>query len=272
MDADPDGDRRGPVRASRGRRSTSWTPRSRPTSTSGPSPPASSGRSSTSTGRRPMPRCCSSRSSRPATDGGLFLPVGEPITVDLRSEDVIHAFYVPKFLFKRDVVPGKNNTFDFTIDDAGTYRGQCAELCGSGHAAMLFDVHAVDKADLRRLAAEADRPGERDAAAAAVRPALGWPAPSGGPAPRAPSARPSTSPPRTSPTRRTRCRRPPSQPFTINFNNEDTGVPHNVAIHRRLRPGDVQGRHHHRSRARRPTPSRRSRRAPTSSSARSIRT
>ena len=78
-------------------------------------------------------------------DEGLTLPVGVPITVDLRSEDVIHAFYVPKFLFKRDVVPGKNNTFDFTIDDPGTYRGQCAELCGTGHAAMLFDVNAVDK-------------------------------------------------------------------------------------------------------------------------------
>ncbi len=78
-------------------------------------------------------------------DEGLTLPVGVPITVDLRSKDVIHAFYVPMFLFKRDVVPGKLNTFDFTIDDPGTYRGQCAELCGSGHAAMLFDVNAVDK-------------------------------------------------------------------------------------------------------------------------------
>jgi heme/copper-type cytochrome/quinol oxidase subunit 2 len=56
---------------------------------------------------------------------------------------VIHAFYVPHFLFKRDVVPGMVNRFEFTIDagEAGqTYRGQCAELCGIGHWTMLFDV------------------------------------------------------------------------------------------------------------------------------------
>ena len=52
------------------------------------------------------------------------------------SHDVIHAFYVPQFLFKRDVVPGRTNLFEFTVNeaDAGqTFRGQCAELCGTGH-------------------------------------------------------------------------------------------------------------------------------------------
>jgi cytochrome c oxidase subunit 2 len=80
-------------------------------------------------------------------DGGLVLPVGEPILVSLKSMDVIHAFYVPKFLFKRDVIPGRENTFDFTIDDIGVYRGQCAELCGPSHDQMLFEVHAVSQAD-----------------------------------------------------------------------------------------------------------------------------
>ncbi len=50
------------------------------------------------------------------------------------ANDVIHAFYVPQFLFKRDVVPGRTNQFDFTVNesDAGqTFRGQCAELCGT---------------------------------------------------------------------------------------------------------------------------------------------
>ena len=79
--------------------------------------------------------------------GGMVLPVGEPVHVELRSDDVIHAFYVPKFLFKRDVVPGRNNTFDFTVEEAGTYRGQCAELCGAFHGSMIFDVHAVPRAD-----------------------------------------------------------------------------------------------------------------------------
>ncbi len=100
--------------------------------------------------------------------GGMVLPVGEPVHVELRSDDVIHAFYVPKFLFKRDVVPGRNNTFDFTVEEAGTYRGQCAELCGAFHGNMLFDVHAVQPRRLRRVARGADREGQRDAAARAV--------------------------------------------------------------------------------------------------------
>ncbi len=80
-------------------------------------------------------------------DGGLTLPVGEPVTVTLKAEDVIHAFYVPKFLFKRDAVPGKENIFSFTVEEPGTYRGQCAELCGAFHGSMVFEVHALPKAD-----------------------------------------------------------------------------------------------------------------------------
>ena len=80
-------------------------------------------------------------------EGGMFLPVGEPITVTLKADDVIHAFYVPRFLFKRDAVPGKENVFSFTVEEAGTYRGQCAELCGAFHGSMIFDVHAIPKAD-----------------------------------------------------------------------------------------------------------------------------
>jgi cytochrome c oxidase subunit 2 len=81
-----------------------------------------------------------------ANGGGMHLPVGRTIQVELTSPDVIHAFYVPQFLFKRDVVPGQVNVFDFAIDaaEAGqTFRGQCAELCGIGHQAMQFDVVAV---------------------------------------------------------------------------------------------------------------------------------
>ena len=80
-------------------------------------------------------------------EGGMFLPVGEPITVTLKADDVIHAFYVPRFLFKRDAVPGKENVFSFTVEEPGTYRGQCAELCGAFHGSMIFDVHAIPRAD-----------------------------------------------------------------------------------------------------------------------------
>jgi cytochrome c oxidase subunit II len=82
--------------------------------------------------------------------GGMAVPVEKDVQVVLESKDVIHAFYVPRFLFKRDVVPGLVNRFDFNInaDEAGqTFRGQCAELCGTGHRLMLFDVIAMTQAD-----------------------------------------------------------------------------------------------------------------------------
>ena len=83
-------------------------------------------------------------------EGGLNVPTGRTIELTLNSKDVIHAFYVPQFLFKRDVVPGRTNKFQFDVQDsmAGqTFRGQCAELCGAGHDVMLFDVHAMTGAE-----------------------------------------------------------------------------------------------------------------------------
>lgn len=77
----------------------------------------------------------------------VVLPVGEPVRVVLTSADVIHAFYVPQFLFKRDAIPGRTSEFDFTIQDPGTYRGQCAEFCGLLHSKMLFTVKAVSRAE-----------------------------------------------------------------------------------------------------------------------------
>lgn len=80
--------------------------------------------------------------------GGMAVPVGRSVQVTLDSPDVIHAFYVPRFLFKRDVVPGQTNTFEFTVDstEAGqVFRGQCAELCGTGHRKMLFSVIALSQ-------------------------------------------------------------------------------------------------------------------------------
>lgn len=82
--------------------------------------------------------------------GGMHVPVGANVQVQLTSPDVIHAFYVPKFLFKRDVVPGITNVFEFTVDpaEAGqTFGGQCAELCGTGHRVMLLDVVAMTPTD-----------------------------------------------------------------------------------------------------------------------------
>ncbi len=84
--------------------------------------------------------------------GGMAVPVGRTVYVTLDSPDVIHAWYVPRFLFKRDVVPGQTNHFEFTLDpeEAGqTFGGQCAELCGTGHRVMLFDVIAMNGTDFQ---------------------------------------------------------------------------------------------------------------------------
>ncbi len=87
----------------------------------------------------------------PAAPPVMVVPVGEPIHLILRSNDVIHAFYVPQFLVKRDVIPvGEGrapNTLEFTISDVGTYAGQCAEFCGDLHSRMTFRVQAMTRAD-----------------------------------------------------------------------------------------------------------------------------
>ncbi len=76
----------------------------------------------------------------------MVVPVGETIHVDLVSADVVHSFYVPTFLFKRDAIPGRETSFDFKATSPGVYPGQCAEFCGIGHSVMTFTVRAVDRA------------------------------------------------------------------------------------------------------------------------------
>jgi cytochrome c oxidase subunit 2 len=88
----------------------------------------------------------------PASEGGngptLWLVKGQSVSIDLYSVDVIHSFWVPAFLFKMDVVPGrqKENHFTLTPDRSGTFDGRCAELCGVYHSRMLFNVKVTDQA------------------------------------------------------------------------------------------------------------------------------
>ena len=88
----------------------------------------------------------------------LYLPVNEPVRFNLQSADVIHSFWVPEFYFKQDVIPGHPNSFDVTPNRTGTFLGKCAELCGTYHSAMLFNVHVVTVAEynahLKDLAAQ----------------------------------------------------------------------------------------------------------------------
>ncbi|MEV6847678.1 cytochrome c oxidase subunit II [Actinoplanes sp. NPDC051411] len=74
----------------------------------------------------------------------LVLPIGEKIRFEETSKDVIHSFWVPELLFKRDVFPGSiRNVFEVTLDKTGRYVGRCAELCGTYHAFMQFELVAV---------------------------------------------------------------------------------------------------------------------------------
>jgi cytochrome c oxidase subunit 2 len=167
-------------------------------------------------------------------DGGLVVPTGRTVQLYLTSNDVIHAFYVPQFLFKRDVVPGRINQFDFKVDDkdAGqTFRGQCAELCGTGHAIMLFDVHALSGSDFDAWLTlqTAPKPSASPAPSASG-------GSSGGPA-----APPVTvdivaqNVAFTTPT----VSAPANAPITIKFDNQDAAVPHNVKIFKDAIGGQV---------------------------------
>ncbi|MGA1324794.1 MAG: cytochrome c oxidase subunit II [Candidatus Nanopelagicales bacterium] len=77
----------------------------------------------------------------------LYLPVDETVRFELTSPDVIHSFWVPAFLHKMDVIPGRVNKFEVTPNTLGTFAGKCAELCGVDHARMLFDVKVVTRAE-----------------------------------------------------------------------------------------------------------------------------
>ncbi len=77
----------------------------------------------------------------------LHIPVGREIDVSLESPDVIHSFWVPKLAGKLDAIPGRTNRFFFNATKPGSYRGQCAEFCGLGHADMLLVVTAVSEED-----------------------------------------------------------------------------------------------------------------------------
>ncbi len=72
----------------------------------------------------------------------LHIPVGQPVTLKLMSADVNHSFWVPELSPKLDLIPGQTNTLTIQADQAGTYRGQCAEYCGLQHANMAFLVIA----------------------------------------------------------------------------------------------------------------------------------
>jgi cytochrome c oxidase subunit 2 len=104
---------------------------------------------------------------RPGETPVLVLPKDRSIRFVESSPDVIHSFWVPQFLFKRDVIPGRVNQFEISkIDRTGTFVGRCAEFCGTDHPRMNFTVQVVEPAQF-----DAMLQGFRSAATQAAAPA-----------------------------------------------------------------------------------------------------
>ena len=156
----------------------------------------------------------------------MALPVGETIRIRLHSADtdVIHSFYVPQFLYKKDVIPGRVNEFDVMVQQAGTYAGQCAEFCGLGHADMHFSVQAMEPADFEAWVTLQQTPPSPSAAPSGA-------PPSGAPPSGAPTAINVTSVGIAAGFDPGELSIPADVPWSVNLTNADPSVPHNFSIH-----------------------------------------
>jgi cytochrome c oxidase subunit II len=87
----------------------------------------------------------------------MVVPTETTVTLDIVSEDVVHSWWIPQLGGKFQAVPGYNNYTWFKISKPGFYRGQCANICGRGHARMIATVHAVPPAQFDAWLAEQKR-------------------------------------------------------------------------------------------------------------------
>jgi plastocyanin len=156
----------------------------------------------------------------------MHVPVNETVELDMHSIDVIHSFYVPAFLYQRDITPGKDQVIQFNADRIGTYSGQCTSFCGLYHEFMQFQVKVETKADYDAwLQAQLTPPAT----------------PSAAPSPSARAGAPVASAAGATVTLHltasgiaydtTDLAAPANTPFQIDFTNNDAGIPHNVSIH-----------------------------------------
>jgi cytochrome c oxidase subunit 2 len=144
----------------------------------------------------------------------MVVPVNEPIRLRLVSRDVIHSFYVPQFLIKRDLIPAPEgqepSILELTVTDVGVYGGQCAEFCGDFHSRMTFSVQAMTRDDFNKWLEDA-RAGRSPK----------------------PSVQPGGEVLELSAENiafdKTELRAAADKPFTLRFTNEEA-VPHNVVI------------------------------------------
>ncbi len=161
----------------------------------------------------------------------MHVPVGETVELQLHSIDVIHSFYVPAFLYQRDITPRKDQVIQFLADREGIYRGQCTQFCGLLHQAMEFEVVVESRDKFNAFLQDALTP-----------PATPTPAPSAG-ASGASEALGGAVTLRLTASGvaydTDSLEAPADTPLTIAFTNNDAGIPHNVAIHKGSPTGEL---------------------------------
>jgi cytochrome c oxidase subunit II len=79
----------------------------------------------------------------------MYVPTNTTVTLDITASDVDHSWWIPKLGGKADAIPGHHNHTWFRVSEPGTYEGQCAELCGEGHADMIGRVIALTPAQYK---------------------------------------------------------------------------------------------------------------------------
>ena len=105
-------------------------------------------------------------------DNPLVVPVGAKVRLLLTANDVIHSWWVPDFGGKKDAIPGFINEFWFQAEEVGTFRGQCAELCGRDHAFMPIVVEVLPAEEFNTWLAERSPAAADPPAVAAAQPAV----------------------------------------------------------------------------------------------------
>ncbi|SDE17910.1 cytochrome c oxidase subunit II [Paraburkholderia lycopersici] len=103
------------------------------------------------------------------TANEIHIPTGEPVRVDLKSADVVHAFWVPALAGKTQAIPGQVNHQWLQADHPGVWRGQCTQFCGPQHAHMAMEVVAQAPADFARWLAAQQKPAASAQSGAAQR-------------------------------------------------------------------------------------------------------
>lgn len=96
----------------------------------------------------------------------IRMPVGERVEFSLLSADMIHSFWIPALGGKMDLIPGRTNRLSLLATRPGTYRGQCAEFCGTSHALMAFPAVAMEPEEFEAWLDRRRAPAEVETASA----------------------------------------------------------------------------------------------------------